>query len=92
MLQHGKMIFEIRPSGRDKGTAIEEFMQEPPFQARTPVFIGDDLTDEDGCHVVNRAGGHSIKVGAGETAARWRLADPAAARDWLDGWVNAYRR
>jgi hypothetical protein len=41
---------------------------------------------------VNRAGGHSIKVGAGETAARWRLADPAAARDWLDGWVNAYRR
>jgi trehalose 6-phosphate phosphatase len=72
--------------------AIEEFMREAPFRGRRPVYLGDDLTDEHGFHVVNREGGHSIKVGAGETAARWRLADPAAARDWLDGWVNAYRR
>lgn len=88
MLQHGKMIFEIRPSGRDKGTAIEEFMQEPPFQARTPVFIGDDKTDEDGFRVVNQLGGHAIKVGAGDTAAPWRLSDAAAVLEWLEAYSN----
>jgi hypothetical protein len=31
-------------------------------------------------------------VGAGATAARWRLADPAAARAWLYGWVKIYKR
>ncbi len=44
----GKQLVEIRPDGRDKGTAILDFMQEPPFAGRMPVFVGDDLTDEDG--------------------------------------------
>lgn len=91
-VQPGKMVWEVKPVGAHKGLAIEEFMREAPFRDRRPVYLGDDLTDEDGFHVVNRAGGHSIKVGAGETAARWRLADPAAARDWLDGWVNSFAR
>lgn len=83
-LQAGKMVLEIKPTGRDKGTAIEEFMQEHPFRGRMPIFIGDDLTDEYGFALVNRLGGHSIKVGPGESAARWRLADATAVRDWLD--------
>lgn len=91
-VQPGKMVWEVKPAGAHKGMAIEEFMRELPFRDRLPVFLGDDLTDEDGFQVVNRIGGHSIKVGAGETAARWRLADPAAARSWLDGWANSYRR
>lgn len=81
--QGGKLVWEIKPSGLDKGTAIEEFMREPPFLSRTPVFIGDDLTDEHGFALVNRLGGHSVKVGAGTSAARWRIADAAAVRDWL---------
>jgi trehalose 6-phosphate phosphatase len=48
-----------------------------------PVFLGDDLTDEDGFHVVNRLGGHSVKIGSGVTSARWRLRDAAAVRSWL---------
>jgi len=82
-LQEGKHVLELKPSGRDKGTAIEEFMLEPPFAGRTPVFIGDDLTDEFGFACVNRLGGHSVKVGSGASVAAWRIADAAAVRHWL---------
>jgi trehalose 6-phosphate phosphatase len=87
-VQGGKMVAELKPSGRDKGIAIEEFMREAPFRGRLPVFLGDDLTDEDGFHVVNRLGGHSIKIGSGVTSARWRLRDAAAVRAWLSAGVE----
>jgi len=87
-VQVGKMVFELKPAGCDKGKAIEEFMREEPFMGRTAVFLGDDVTDEYGFRVVNRLEGHSIKVGAGATDARWRLQDPAAAKAWLAAWIN----
>ena len=83
-LQPGKMVLEVKPGGRDKGTAIAEFMQERPFLGRTPVFIGDDHTDEFGFALVNHTGGHSVKVGEGASAARWRLPDALAVRTWLE--------
>ena len=85
----GKRIIEIKPSGKDKGEAVLEFMDEKPFRGRTPVFVGDDLTDEHGFAVVNSLGGHSIKVGAGRTAARWRLPDVRAVRLWLETAATA---
>jgi len=82
-MQLGKSVVEMKPAGKDKGLAVLEFLEEPPFAGRTPVFIGDDDTDEYGFHVVNRLGGYSIKVGAGVTAARWHLPDVEAVRQWL---------
>jgi trehalose 6-phosphate phosphatase len=86
----GKMVVELKPSGRDKGSAIEEFMREPPFAGRTPVFLGDDHTDEYGFGVVNRLGGQSVKVGPGSSAARWRIVDAFAVRAWLHEWLARF--
>ena len=88
-VQGGKMVVELKPAGCDKGKAIEQFMQEAPFAGRVPVFFGDDVTDEYGFRVVTRLGGHSVKVGVGPSAARWRLGNPAAARAWLVEWLES---
>jgi trehalose 6-phosphate phosphatase len=90
-VQKGKMVFEIKPSGKDKGTAIAEFMKETPFRDRMPVFIGDDQTDEYGFRIVNRLGGQSVKVGRGPTTARWRLPDASAVRAWLWRFIERGR-
>ena len=82
-LQRGKGVLEITPDGRDKGTAILEYMAERPFAGRLPVFVGDDRTDEYGFEAVIRAGGLAVKVGRGSTRAPFRLADVAAVRKWL---------
>ena len=83
-VQAGNCVVELKPRGVNKGTAIRDFMGEAPFAGRRPVFIGDDVTDEDGFTAVNALGGYSIKVGPGETKARWRIADVAALATWLD--------
>lgn len=89
----GKMVAELKPAGRNKGMAIEEFMREAPFAGRQPVFLGDDVTDEQGFKVVNGLGGHTVKVGEGPSAARWRLKGPSEVRAWLRAWIaHAARR
>ncbi|KCY26679.1 trehalose-phosphatase family protein, partial [Acinetobacter baumannii 1288284] len=40
-----------------------------------PIFIGDDLTDESGFVFINQQSGLTIKVGSGETQAKYRLKD-----------------
>ncbi len=83
-LQAGKCVLELRPTGYSKGTSIAAFMSEPPFSGRTPVFLGDDVTDEDGFAVVNDLGGVSIKVGdTATTLAKRRLSGVLEVRRWL---------
>ncbi len=82
-LQCGKCVVELKPAGVDKGTAVADYLREPPFKGRRPVFIGDDLNDEHGFAAVNLAGGISIKVGKGPSCARFRLPDVAAVHHWL---------
>ena len=80
----GKLVFEITPKSHDKGKAVATFMNYTPFDGRQPIFIGDDITDEDGFRVVNKQGGVSVLVGEHrETEARFYLPDVAAVRTWL---------
>jgi trehalose 6-phosphate phosphatase len=82
-LMHGKFVFEVKPSGINKGIAIDAFMREAPFAGRTPVFAGDDTTDESGFAVVQPRGGVAIKVGSGPSQALHRLDSPLAVFEWL---------
>ncbi|MCR3755676.1 MAG: trehalose-6-phosphate phosphatase [Sodalis sp. Psp] len=83
VLQSGKCVVELKPAGVNKGTAIKDFMQEAPFAERTPLFIGDDLTDESGFKQVNALQGISIKIGAGSTVAYYHLDDVNQVQQWL---------
>ena len=78
----GKMVYEVRPKGCDKGVAVTAFLDEPPFKGRLPVYMGDDVTDEDAFAVVNALGGASIKIDDGESQAQYRT-DREALFDWL---------
>jgi trehalose 6-phosphate phosphatase len=71
-----KMAWEVRPEGVDKGSAVAALMADSPFAGRTPVFIGDDVTDEDGIAESERRGGVGLLVGRD-------FADAAAVRAWL---------
>ena len=83
-LQEGKMMVEVRVAGHDKGSGIAALMNVAPFAGSTPIFLGDDLTDEPGFRRCIELGGSGIMVGpARPTAAQYRLPDVTAVRDWL---------
>lgn len=70
------MLWEIRPKGADKGRAVGTLMQRTPFAGRLPVFIGDDVTDEDGMREARRFGGAGYRVDA-------VFGNPEGVRTWL---------
>jgi trehalose 6-phosphate phosphatase len=81
------MAWEIRPRGADKGSAVLAVMALPAFAGRVPVFIGDDVTDEDGMRPARAMGGAGLFVPD-------VFGDAAGVRAWLarcvEGWA-AYR-
>jgi len=70
------MLWEVRPLGVDKGTALQALMTRAPFAGRLPVFIGDDVTDEDGMRAARILGGAGLRVDEA-------FGTPAGVRAWL---------
>jgi trehalose 6-phosphate phosphatase len=62
----GKKVMEVRPAvDWGKGEAIDLVLDRcaPPGKHTLPIFLGDDLTDEDGFKSVQVRGGLAISVG-----------------------------
>ncbi len=73
----GKRIHELRPDiDWDKGRAIEMLLAELDAEDRIPIYVGDDLTDEDGFRAVVARDGVAVVV-RGEDDQRSTLADAA---------------
>ncbi|MGE8643378.1 trehalose-phosphatase [Acinetobacter vivianii] len=85
-LIQGKFVYELIPAQANKGLAIEEVLAHfNQHDLYIPVFIGDDVTDEDGFYFVNQVeDGISIKVGQGLTHARYQLQDTKQVHDFLE--------
>lgn len=76
------MAVEVRPSGADKGAALDALMHAPPFAGRLPVFVGDDVTDEDAIVAARRLGGIGLRVDEA-------FGSPAGVRAWLGEIADA---
>ena len=82
-VQPAKMAYELRPQGATKDAALARLMGQKPFAGRRPVYLGDDTTDEPALEWVQARGGLAVKVGPGDSVARYRLDGPEAVLDWL---------
>jgi trehalose 6-phosphate phosphatase len=81
---HGRYVIEVREAGHHKGTAVTTLMNTAVFTGRTPVFLGDDVTDEDGFAAVRDMGGIAIAVGPRATGqADFHMSGPTRVRAWL---------
>jgi trehalose 6-phosphate phosphatase len=91
-LMEGKYVLEVKPAHISKGEAIKALMQTASFAGRTPVFAGDDVTDESGFAAVKALAGAGIKVGPNRpghiSAATFHCASPRELRAWLQGQLD----
>lgn len=71
-----RMAWELRPQGVSKGTAVAALLARPPFAGRTPIFVGDDVTDEAGMAAARAAGGLGLRL-------QDSFGEPADLRAWL---------
>ncbi|MBN1190721.1 MAG: trehalose-phosphatase [Dehalococcoidales bacterium] len=99
-LTSGKKVFEVRPAVNwDKGNAIRMLMKKYGKGGRLsgllPVYMGDDLTDEDGFRIIEKYGfGITIHVGEPSTpsSARYYLTSPLEVQQFLNKLLEYHQR
>ncbi len=74
----GKEVLELAVQRVDKGSAINALRPD----GGVVLFVGDDVTDERGFAAL-RPDDIGVKVGPGDTAAQYRVADVPAVGDLL---------
>lgn len=96
----GKKVYEVKPAvAWDKGKATKLLMKRYGKGGRKsgllPIYLGDDLTDEDGFRVIENYGnGLSVFVGekGQHSAARYFLKSPAEVAAFLERLLVQARR
>ena len=85
----GKAVLEMAVVQVSKGAAIDTLRAR--LEADAVLFVGDDVTDETAFARL-RPGDVGVKVGAGETAAEYRVSAPEDVTDVLEALLAARRR
>jgi trehalose 6-phosphate phosphatase len=80
-MKPGKDVLELAVTDADKGSAVARLVGELGVDGVG--YLGDDVTDEDAFRAVG-ADALTVKVGEGETVARFRVADPSGVRELLE--------
>ncbi|WP_164703288.1 trehalose-phosphatase [Modestobacter sp. KNN46-3] len=84
----GKDVLELAVTDADKGSALLRLREE--LGAQGALYLGDDVTDEDGFRAL-ASDGVTIKVGDGDTAAAHRVPDLDGVRAVLERLAAALR-
>jgi trehalose 6-phosphate phosphatase len=84
----GKAVLELKRRDVSKGAAVRSLMDKPPFRARTPVFIGDDVTDESVFRILPALQGKGFSVGRHFAGLTGRFETPEDVRGALQHLAN----
>jgi trehalose 6-phosphate phosphatase len=84
-LMPAHMAWEVKPRAADKGKAVQRLMARPPFAGRVPLYVGDDVTDEDGMRAAREMGGTGLRV-------QEVFGDAAGVRAWLHALAGRHGR
>ncbi|MFP5372187.1 MAG: trehalose-phosphatase [Actinomycetes bacterium] len=76
-LKPGKDVLEIAVTDASKGDALRRLADD--LGAAACLYLGDDVTDEDGFRALDGPDDVTVKIGDGPTDARHRVADPPGA-------------
>lgn len=87
-IQPAKMAVEMKPADVGKVGAVRWLLGREPYRGRSPIYFGDDLTDEPAMEHCIEAGGAAVKVGEGETHASNRLDTVEEVRAVLADWAK----
>lgn len=79
----GKFVCEIKHAGFTKATGVHELMTHAPFIGRTPIFIGDDVTDESVFAIMPAFHGVSFSVSRRAHGVDGFFKAPKDVRAWL---------
>lgn len=83
-VKQGKSVVELVRAGVGKDGAVRVFMGDPAFAGAKPIFVGDDVTDEDGFCAAKEFGGFGIAVGERKSSnAAFRLDNVKEVHEWL---------
>jgi trehalose 6-phosphate phosphatase len=82
-IAHNKMVVEVARRGINKGAGVTALMTHFPFKGRTPVFVGDDATDETVFSIMPQLRGMAFSVDREFPGLAGIFASPAQFRSAL---------